>query len=136
MTTELDYPQCIKGSYIGESQMLRTGNALALEVSIQDGATIGAITDSVVDVDGTRNLNIHALVGADTLSTAAVAKIQYSPSDTDSIWIDTGLTLTSGTTPASVSSGTAISTLLARRIRLYLNTAPVDGDVTFYVVGN
>lgn len=134
--SNLDYTQCIKGAYIDESEMLRSGNALALEVSIQAGAATGAIIDSVVDCDGVKSLNMHALVGSSPLSVAAAAKVQYSPSDTDNIWIDSALTVTSATASAAVSSGTQINTLLARRIRLQLDTAPVGGDVTFYILGN
>ena len=136
MASQLDYAQCIKGAYIDESEMLRAGNALALEVSVQDAAATGAIIDSVVDSDGVRNINIHSVVGADNLSQAASAKVQYSPSDVDDIWIDTSILLASATASNTVSSGTAVSTLLARRIRLYLITQPVAGDVTFYLIGN
>jgi hypothetical protein len=134
--SDLDFAQCIKGSYIDESGMLRTGNALALEVSIQVGASTGAILDSPTDCDGVRNINLHSLVGTSNLSQAASAKVQYSPSDTDDIWIDVGMSLASATGQNTVSTSTAVSSLLARRVRLYLSTAPVGGDVTYYLIGN
>ena len=132
----LDYTQCIKYAFIEESRMLRTGTTLALEVAVLDGAATGAITDSITDCDGVRNINIHAAVGADTLGTAASATVQYSPSDVDDVWIDAGLTLASDTAANGVTTGTPVTSLLARRIRVVLDTAPVSGDVTFYVIGS
>lgn len=134
--SQLDYPQVLRGSYIEDAYALRTGAPIQLEVNVQAGATTGAVTASITFCPGTRNLNLISLVGSSALSTAASATLQFSPSDDDAVWINSSLSQPSATAAASVSSGTQITNLLARRVQLVLNTAPVGGDVTFYIIGS
>lgn len=152
--SQLSPSQIAKKIFDGTNDAIRIslGDAtgIAIELSAADGDSVESQVRSVsqkasltssstgviiaaFDAKDLKRFNIYskstsAVVGPQVLT------LEFSPHDSDNIWIASSLTITPSTTNGTVVSGTAID-VLARRVRVSTAGALTSGTVDVYLVG-
>lgn len=69
------------------------------------------------------SINLHVKTLTGLTATTPVLTLQYSPASEGDFWIATSVTVTPSASAAAIVSGTAISTLLAKRVRVVFTFA-------------
>jgi len=82
---------------------------------------------------GMKSFNLYTNTTA-TITGAQVCTVQVSPSDSDNVWISTSLTITPSTTNGTVVMGTAVTNIVARRVRVSIAAAISSGTFDIYLV--
>lgn len=94
-----------------------------------------AIT-AAMDASGVSAINLHVKTLSNITATGLSFKVQYSPATDGDFWLDTTVTVTPNNTAGYVVSGTALTTLLAKRVRVIIDfTAFTAGSVQVVMLG-
>lgn len=94
-----------------------------------------AIT-AAMDASGVSAINLHVKTLSNITATGLSFKVQYSPATDGDFWLDTTVTVTPNNTAGNVVSGTALTTLLAKRVRVIIDfTAFTAGSVQVVMLG-
>lgn len=152
--SQLDSGQIIKRIVDVSNDAIRTvpaeTTAFAIEIDATDGDTIESWNKSLSDKvsltsastgvvlaaresKGISSINLHTKTTS-TIVGAQVCTLQYSPHDSDDIWINTSVTVTPDLTNGVVVSGTAITNLLARRVRVSIAAGITSGTFDLYLM--
>lgn len=155
MSTLLSADRVIKNAYDEATQALKTipasSTSFEIELSAADGDNVQTIpkdintkvsltTSStgvvvpVMSAVGIKSINVVTNTTS-TLTGPQVLTLQYSPSDSDDVWISTSLTVTPSGTNGVAVAGTALTSLVARRVRVSIAAAISSGTFDVYVVG-
>lgn len=88
------------------------------------------------DVKGVSRLNLHLKV-ITQVNTDVTFIVQYSPTDSGDMWINSGLSLTAAAADAAdtIKSDT-LEEVLARRVRITASNAIASGDVRLALIGD
>lgn len=136
MSTKLDFQQVIKNSFDESTDSLKvllTPTSFAIELDAADGDSVTTKPDSILVSNTTEtvcigiksvSLYIEPQAGTHT------AKIQISPVDSGSVWMD----LASSTLSADPTNlvSTSILSIVARRIRISVTA----GSPVYHIVGH
>lgn len=154
-TNLLDANQVIKQVYDPATESLKTtpsgATTFSVELDAADGDSVSSFAASLSDSATITPSSTGTVIAEQTcvgfnlaklyakslaiLSQQAVFRLDVSPSDSEDIWFQTSTTLTaSASANAVVASSDA--TIIARRIRVVLTTAPVGGNVDLYLVAS
>lgn len=96
------------------------------------GATIGTVSDAA----GISTINLHVKSLTAVVASGLSIKVQYSPTTAGDVWIDSTLTVVPSATIDTLVSGTAVTTLLARRVRIVSTlTTFTSGTIQVSVLG-
>jgi hypothetical protein len=149
----VDSGQVLKNAYDATEEALRFvpsgATGFDIELSHSDGDSIyshlanssnsASVTPSSSGIiiaeqacEGKKSFQLYAKSLA-ALGGAAQAKIEVSPADSGDVWFDMSLSLTSSTSLNAVVAS-SVGNQLARRIRVSLVTAPVGGNVDYYLI--
>lgn len=115
----------------------RTDQVTTFAANLSSTADITSASTGVLiaaaDASGYKNVNLHVKT-LTTIVGPQVLTLEYSPHDTDNVWIATTLTITPSLTANNIVTGTAITTLLARRFRVSTAGALTSGTAKLYLV--
>lgn len=130
--------------------ILASGLDLAIELDAADGDNVAVLGKGSSTKASITNANTGVIVAAAscagmksfqlyTKTTSAIVgaqacTVEISPSDADDVWIATTLTVTPSTTNGTVVMGTALSNIVARRIRVSIAAAITSGTFDIYLV--
>lgn len=149
----LDAPQITKRVFDVENDSVRVSLAEAtgmqIELNADDGdnvavlgkasSTKASITNASTGVilpaqscEGMKSVQLFANTTS-TITGPQVLTVEVSPSDTDDVWVSTALTLTP-TTAVGAAMGTALTNLVAKRIRVKTAAAITSGAADIYLV--
>lgn len=112
--------------------VLSVPNSLSASAAVLTGS---GVVLPVVSAVGIKSINMIVQTNT-TITGPQLLTLEYSPSDTTDIWIATTLTLTPSATANVVVAGTALTSLIARRIRVSTASAIAAGSYTLYIVGH
>jgi len=150
----LDTGQLVKRVFDSDNDSVRItlaeATGIAIELSAADGDNIdvkglststkasltSASTGTIVaatDCNGIKSFQLYTNTTS-TIVGAQVCTVQISPSDTDDVWIDTALTVTPSDTLSVVVMGTALTNIVARRVRVKIAAAITSGTFDIYLV--
>lgn len=108
-------------------------NAQATPVS--GSQTVGQVASTIVIAEQTcvfnRTVSLYSLSDVGT-TVAGSVKVQVSPADSGTQWVDLGLSLASSTTGAGTL--TVSTAMLARRIRVVSVVAPTGAAVAYTIL--
>lgn len=88
---------------------------------------------AAVDAPGYSTLDLFVKT-ATTIVGPQVLTVQISPTTAGDVWIDTALTVTPSTTAGVVVKGTALTNVVAQRIRLNTAAAITSGTYDVYLL--
>src|SRR6267142_2903033 len=153
--TALDTPQVIKRVYDEANDAVRvevaTGTTFGLSLSADSGDSIinvpnvaerkASITTSSTGVIvspvsciGMKSFQLYTNTTSD-ITGAQVCTLEISPSDSDNVWIASGLTITPSGTNGTVVKGTVNTAIVARRMRVSIAAAISSGTFDLYALG-
>lgn len=152
--SQLSPSQIAKKIFDGDNDAIRISlgdtTGIAIELSASDGDSVetqarsvsqkasltSASTGVVIaafDAKDLKRFNLHTKTTS-TLTGPQVLTLEYSPHDSDNIWIASSITVTPSGTNGAVVSGTAAD-VLARRVRVSIAAAISTGTFDIYLIG-
>lgn len=153
MVSELDSGQIVKRVFSDADDAIKiipsSNTSFGIELSADDGdSTINrpeslsqsvSITSASTGViiaafscKGMKQVNIHSKTTSVIVGTQAIT-VEYSPHDSDNIWIATTATVTPSLVNGTILSGTAVN-ILARRLRVSIAAPITSGTADIYLI--
>lgn len=152
------FDQIIRASFDEPSQALKTtieSTDMSVELSYADGDSVTAypveFASSAIVPNGTatatnviaafsivgiRNIQLVTHTTVNLTATTPSVFVQFSPSDTDDVWVTSALAVTPHATAGNVVEGTALENVFYRRARVHFTHGGYSaGSFTVYCNG-
>lgn len=152
--TQLDSGQIIKRLFDVSNDAIRMvlaeATGIAIELSRADGDSVAIAGDgsstkasltnantgvvlAAQDCSGMKSFNVYTKTTS-TITGPQLCTVEISPSDSEDVWIATTLTITPSTTLDVVVMGTALSNIVAKRVRVSIASAITTGSFDLFLV--
>lgn len=121
----------------GDSIYIYPLEIVPAKTTVPNGTATGTIVVPAFACVGMKVFNLVTNTTVDLTATTPLVTLEWSPSDTDNVWLTTGVTATPATLASTGAvAGTAVTSSLARRLRVKFSQAAYSaGSFDVYVLG-
>lgn len=111
-------------------------NSVGSSAIVPNGTSTGTVVIAAFSVTGYLHFNLVTNTTVNLTATTPAAILDFSPSDTDDVWVTGAINVTPNATAGTVVAGTAVTNIPYRRARVRVTHAGFSaGSFTVYLNG-